>query len=172
MDSDGPLDWSAQWDLRPGVTYLNHGSFGPPPRPVKAARHVWQEKLDRQPMDFFMREYEDAWDGARDCLAGFVGSNERNLAFVENATAAMNVVAGSIRLEADDEVVLTDHEHAIEVPIVRWNDRRWIRVSCHPWFTNLTHQTTYRCYHESKWRCPTKQAGISSQSSRRLLCLG
>ncbi len=103
--------WNALWDLRPGVTYLNHGSFGPPPKPVQAARRWWQRQLDSQPMDFFVRQYESAWFAARGRLAEFVGADERDLVFVENATAAMNVVAASLRLGPDDEVLLTDHEY-------------------------------------------------------------
>jgi len=68
-------------------------------------------------MDFFMRKYEEAWSHARRRLAEFVGSDERNLVFVENATAAMNVVAESFHLEAGDEVVLTDHEYGAVVRI-------------------------------------------------------
>ena len=26
-----------EWELRPGITYLNHGSFGPPPRAVRVS---------------------------------------------------------------------------------------------------------------------------------------
>jgi isopenicillin-N epimerase len=103
--------WRGHWDLRPGVTYLNHGSFGPPPRAVQAARLAWQQRLDAQPMDFFLRGYEPAWFAARQRLADFVGSDAQDLVFVENATAAMNVVAGSFRLEAGEDVLLTDHEY-------------------------------------------------------------
>lgn len=112
MTRDDDLElWNEQWDLSPGVTYLNHGSFGPPPKPVQTARRVWQDRLYRQPMDFFMRKYEEAWFQSRRSLAEFVGADERNLAFVENATAAMNVVADSFPLRPGDEVVLTDHEY-------------------------------------------------------------
>jgi len=103
--------WRCQWDLRPGVTYLNHGSFGPPPRPVQAARRDWQYRLDAQPMDFFTRVYEPAWSTARRDLAEFVQANPHDLVFVENATAAMNIVAASVELKAGDEVLMTDHEY-------------------------------------------------------------
>jgi isopenicillin-N epimerase len=93
------------------VTYLNHGSFGPPPRPVQVARQAWQQEVDRQPMDFFVRQYEPAWFEARRELAVFIGADPANLVFTENATAAMNVVADSFPLAAGDEVVLTDHEY-------------------------------------------------------------
>ena len=42
----------AEWSLRPGMIYLNHGSFGPPPRPVREARQHWQDALDSQPPSF------------------------------------------------------------------------------------------------------------------------
>jgi len=111
----------AHWSLRPGTTYLNHGSFGPPPLVVREARARWQARLDEQPMDFFVRQYEPAWFAARDGLARFVEANPANLIFVDNATAGMNVVADSFPLRAGDEVLLTDHEYGA----VR---RTWDRV--------------------------------------------
>jgi len=111
FDRNEAAHWRSQWDLAPGVSYLNHGSFGPPPRPVQAARRVWQERLDAQPMDFFVRQYEPAWLQARRRLAGLLGAAEGNLVFAENATAAMNVLAHSVALRPGDEVLLTDHEY-------------------------------------------------------------
>ncbi|HUE73066.1 MAG TPA: aminotransferase class V-fold PLP-dependent enzyme [Pirellulaceae bacterium] len=103
--------WGSHWHLRPGTIYLNHGSFGPPPEPVREARLAWIRRLDEQPMDFFVRELEPAWHAARSKLAEFVGSPRSDLIFVENATVGMNVVADSLPLAAGDEVLLTDHEY-------------------------------------------------------------
>jgi isopenicillin-N epimerase len=103
--------WAAQWRLRPDTIYLNHGSFGPPPVPVRETRAEWQERLDRQPMDFFVRQFEPAWQEARRRLAEFVGTTAENLVFLANATAAMNVAAASFPLSPGDEVLLTDHEY-------------------------------------------------------------
>lgn len=99
------------WTFRPGTTYLNHGSFGPPPRAVRAARQHLQQQLDQQPMDFFVRQLEPLWREARAKLAAFVGTAADNLIFVENATAGMNIAADSFPLAAGDEVLLTDHEY-------------------------------------------------------------
>jgi isopenicillin-N epimerase len=103
--------WANQWRLRKDTIYLNHGSFGPPPEPVLAARREWQRRLDEQPMDFFVRQLTPAWLKARAKLAEFVGTAADNLVFVENATAGMNVVADSFALRPGDEVLLTDHEY-------------------------------------------------------------
>ena len=101
----------AEWDLKPDTIYLNHGSFGPPPRAVREARQSWQDRMDSQPMQFFVRELEPAWRAARDELAHFVGTSSSNLIFVENATVGMNIVADSFSLSPGDEVLLTDHEY-------------------------------------------------------------
>ena len=103
--------WRSSWRFPDGVTYLNHGSFGPPPLAVREARRTWMERLDDQPMDFFVRQFEPAWFAARRRLAQLVGTGEANLVFVENATAGMNVVADSFPLSPGDEVLLTDHEY-------------------------------------------------------------
>jgi isopenicillin-N epimerase len=100
-----------QWQIRPDTVYLNHGSFGPPPQAVRAARRKWIEAAESQPMDYFVRQLEPAWLAARDRLAQFVGTSGGNLIFVENATAGMNIVADSFPLAAGDEVLLTDHEY-------------------------------------------------------------
>ncbi|MEX2188270.1 MAG: hypothetical protein WD875_15795, partial [Pirellulales bacterium] len=110
---DHDSDWSdlrGDWGFRPGVTYLNHGSFGPASAAVRAAQAEWQRRLQSNPMDFYVREYEAAYFSARDRLAAFVGAAAANLAFVENATYGMNVVAHSFPLIRSDEVLLTDHE--------------------------------------------------------------
>jgi isopenicillin-N epimerase len=103
--------WANSWRLREDTTYLNHGSFGPPPEPVREARLQWQELLDRQPMDFFVRRLEPAWHESRRRLAEFVGTAAESLIFVPNATAGMNVAAASFPLAVGDEVLLTDHEY-------------------------------------------------------------
>jgi isopenicillin-N epimerase len=109
--------WQDAWAIRPDTTYLNHGSFGPTPRAVRAVQVKWQDHLASQPMDFFVRNAEAEWVKARTRLASFIGTAPENLVFVENATSGMNVVANSFPLQPDDEVLLTDHEYGAVVRI-------------------------------------------------------
>jgi isopenicillin-N epimerase len=114
LPPDNDAAWAqfkSLWSIREGTTYLNHGSFGPPPDAVRAARRKWLGGLESQPMDFFVRQLEPAWLAARDRLAAFVGASPGDLIFVENATVGMNIVADSFPLAAGDEVLLTDHEY-------------------------------------------------------------
>lgn len=109
--------WRQQWSLRPDTIYLNHGSFGPPPKPVLLAQQAWKTALDEQPMDFFVRRYEPAWRHARHRLAQWMDTDDSSLVFVENATHGMNVVADSFPLAAGDQVLLTNHEYGAVVRI-------------------------------------------------------
>ncbi|MGE0609649.1 MAG: aminotransferase class V-fold PLP-dependent enzyme [Pirellulales bacterium] len=109
------------WSLDPRVSYLNHGSFGPPPRSVLAARHAWLDKLSANPMDFYVRQLGGHLQHARGRLAQLVGTSGENLAFVENASTGMNIVADSVSLQPGDEVLTTDHDYGAVM-------RTWRRV--------------------------------------------
>ncbi len=111
---DHDEDWAAiaaQWEVRPGTTYLNHGSFGIPPRPVREARRRWIDEIDRQPMDVYVRQFAGEILQVRQRLGKFVGADAANLVLVENATFGMNVVAESWPLKPGDQVVLNAHEY-------------------------------------------------------------
>ena len=109
------------WALRSGVIYLNHGSFGPSPRLVMAARQKWIEDLESEPLDFFVRQLEGHLEHARRRLGEVVGTDGENLVFVDNATFAMNIVAASFPLAAGDEVLATNHEYGAVLRI--WRER-------------------------------------------------
>jgi isopenicillin-N epimerase len=105
------LDLAVHWRLRSDTIYLNHGSFGLPPDAVRYARRQWINQLDEQPMDFYLRQLEPALLEAKTRVAKFLGTNRRNLIFVDNATYGMNVVANSFQLGSGDEVLINNHEY-------------------------------------------------------------
>ena len=99
------------WQLDPDCVYLNHGSFGPSPIPVQEARTRWSARLERQPMKFFCGDMEEELERTTQALGRFLGTQPDRLVLLDNATFAMNVVASSVILKANDEVLLTDHEY-------------------------------------------------------------
>ncbi|HFC12140.1 MAG TPA: aminotransferase class V-fold PLP-dependent enzyme [Anaerolineae bacterium] len=91
------------------MTFLNHGSFGATPKPVFEVYQAWQRKVELEPVQFFMWEMYVHLAEARGVLGEFVGVSAENLAFVENATTGVNIVARSLPLQAGDEIIGTNH---------------------------------------------------------------
>src|SRR4051794_16906991 len=93
------------------VANLNTGSFGPLPRPVFQRVTELRRRLAEEPMDFLLRGAPPLLWEAHTRLAQFVGADPRRLLFTANVTAAINLVASSLRLEAPGEILMTDHEY-------------------------------------------------------------
>ena len=88
-------------------------------------------------------EATDAYEDAREKIAAFVGAEGHEIAFVKNATEALNAVAfalgddraGAHRITADDTIVITELEH--HANLVPWQELarrtgatlRWIGVT-------------------------------------------
>jgi isopenicillin-N epimerase len=97
--------------LDPAVVFLNHGSFGATPRRVLEEQRKWQEKMERQPVDFMVRQLEPALWRALDTSADFVGTSTENLVFVPNATTGVNAVLQQMPLKPGDQILTTSHRY-------------------------------------------------------------
>ena len=102
---------ASRWPLDPAVTFLNHGSFGSCPLPVLEFQRELRDRMERQPVTFFVRDLEGLLDEARAKLAEFVGSAAADLVFVPNATSGVNAVLRSLEFDPGDELLVTDHEY-------------------------------------------------------------
>ena len=67
--------------------------------------------MERQPIQFFVRDLEALLDEARAALAQFVGAHSDNFVFVPNATAGVNTVLRSLHFERGDQILVTDQEY-------------------------------------------------------------
>ena len=110
--------------LDPEVTFLNHGSFGACPRTVMAEYQRWQTELERRPVEFLDRRFEERMEWARGRLATYIGANIDDIVYVPNATIGLNTVIRSLRLAPGDEILSTDHEYGAL-------DRTWRFVCRH-----------------------------------------
>ena len=102
---------SQHWLLEPGVDFLNHGSFGSCPIPVLEAQTRLRERIEREPIQFLVRELESHLASAREALGAFIGTDPDDLAFVSNATSGVNTVLRSLRFQPGDELLTTDQAY-------------------------------------------------------------
>jgi isopenicillin-N epimerase len=114
-----PSELAAHWALDPDITFLNHGSFGACPREVLEAQRRWRDRLEAQPVQFLARDLNGLLADARRALGDFVGADPDDLAFVVNATAAVNAILRSVQLEPGDELLATDHEYNATLNVLR-----------------------------------------------------
>ncbi len=110
-----------QFNIRPDIVFLNHGSFGACPKPVFNRYQAWQLELERQPVEFIGRRFGELMKAARERLAGFVNADAEDLVFVPNATSGINLIARSLPLQAGDEILSCDQEYGAL-------DRMWALV--------------------------------------------
>jgi isopenicillin-N epimerase len=103
--------WLRLWSLDPGVTFLNHGSFGACPIAIQQKQQALRAQMESEPVRFFALELEPLLDEARQALAQFVGADAERLAFVPNATAGVNTVLRSLSFQPGDELLTTNHEY-------------------------------------------------------------
>jgi isopenicillin-N epimerase len=121
--------FAQHFTLDPNVTYLNHGAFGACPRAVLAVQQQFRDRLERNPVHFFVRELEGLLDETRGVLAPFLGAKPEDLVFVPNATAGVNTVLSALEQEAGTDVVITDHTYpACTNAVAYWAARRSVAV--------------------------------------------
>lgn len=101
----------ALFPLDPAVTFLNHGSFGSCPRVVLDHQQELRTRLERQPVQFLVRDLEGMMDCARGALAKLVGARPDDLVLIDNATTGVNCVLRSLQFQPGDELLVTNHEY-------------------------------------------------------------
>jgi isopenicillin-N epimerase len=114
-----PSELAAQWALDPAIAFLNHGSFGACPRVVLDAQRRYRDRMEWQPVQFLARDLPGLLATARRDLGDFVCADPDDLAFVANATGAVNAVVRSLRFAPGDELLTDDHEYNATINVLR-----------------------------------------------------
>lgn len=99
------------WSLDPETIFLNHGSFGACPLEVRQVQQTWRDRMEEQPVRFFTHDLEPLLQQAREVLGEFIGATPENLAWVNNATTAVNTVLRSLDFTEDDELLVTNQAY-------------------------------------------------------------
>ncbi len=112
------------FSLDPGVSYLNHGSFGAVPIGVQRAQQRLRDEIESNPLRFYAQGLSDRIIHTRRHIAAFLGADPEGSALVANATAAASIVLQSVKLDSADEVLLTDHSYGSVALAARRRCRR------------------------------------------------
>lgn len=115
------------WDLEPGLTFLNHGSFGLAPRQLLEWRFRLLTEIERDPVAFLSTELQPRLERARQVLARLVGAETGQLAFVPSTTYGLNELLQRLELPEGSEVLLPDHGYNATTNLVRFacEQRGW-----------------------------------------------
>lgn len=107
-------DLARLWMLRPGISFLNHGSFGALPRAVAEAQNQWRQRIEAEPVEILGRRCAELVEQAKAPVGQWLGMSTADFGFVTNATEGINAVIRSFPLSAGDELLTTDHVyHAV-----------------------------------------------------------
>jgi isopenicillin-N epimerase len=114
-----PSELATRWALDPSIDFLNHGSFGACPPVVLDAQRRLRDRMEAQPVQFLARDLPGLLAAARSELGAFLGAAPDDLAFVANATGAVNAVVRSLHFEPGDELLTDDHEYNATINVLR-----------------------------------------------------
>jgi isopenicillin-N epimerase len=106
-----PSPFSKHWSLKPGIVFLNHGSFGACPRAILEVQSELRAQMEAEPVQFLWRRYEERLEPSRRELAKFLGARSRDLVFITNTTTGINAVARSLKLKRGDEILTTSLDY-------------------------------------------------------------
>ena len=102
---------SSEWCLDEDIVFLNHGSFGACPRAVMDFRKDLLARIERNPMDFLLQEYQPLLEDVLRRLESFTGAQTGSIVVVENATTAVNTVLANLPAKTGDTVLVADQEY-------------------------------------------------------------
>lgn len=98
--------------LQQDGVFLNNGSFGAVPAPVRLAQQAWRDTVETQPDIFFRETIYTATRASAARLARLCGTSGDALIFTPNVTEAVAVVLAAMDLHAGDKILLLDVAYA------------------------------------------------------------
>ena len=98
----------SQFNVQDGLTFMNTGTFGPPPRVVLDEHVKIQRELAEDPRNNYR---SGELDENRSVIAEFVGADPEEIAYMRSTTEGMNNFANGIDFRTGDEVLMNSHEH-------------------------------------------------------------
>ncbi|MFP2996871.1 aminotransferase class V-fold PLP-dependent enzyme [Spongiivirga sp. MCCC 1A20706] len=124
--------WEAvknQFKFADGLFYFNNASLGSSSLPIRQATNSFRETLDGFPSKYMWGGWNKEKEHTRKLVADLFSVSEEEIALTHNTTEGMNLIARSFDLQAGDEVILADHEHASgTIPWEVWQETKGIKL--------------------------------------------
>ena len=108
--------------IDPKVTYLNHGSYGACPKSVFLDYQNFQNRLEKQPVQFMTKYFWEDLKITRDTLGDFIKCDGDDILLFPNPTTAINNIIENLDIAEGDEILTTQHEYGALI-------RAWNRLS-------------------------------------------
>ncbi len=115
--------------LADGLRYFNNGSLGTCPDYVVKATNKFRQTLDSFPSKYMWGGWIDNKEEVRKKAAEMFSVSKENIALIHNTTEGMNLIASSMDLKDDDEVLLSNHEHSsARIPWKYWQESKGVKL--------------------------------------------
>lgn len=102
--------WSGirdQFPITKELIYMNNGTMGPSPKVITDRLTARIAHVDRT------GDYGGSYEKVKEAVARVLGApSHEDIAFTHNVSEAISILASGLKLQAGDEVILTDQEHA------------------------------------------------------------
>lgn len=95
-----------EFQLSPGFTNFNHGSFGSTPREVVNAQRKLVDSAEERPDEWFRIDYREALAELRPRISEYINAEPADVVFVENASAGVNAVLRSMTWTVGDVAII------------------------------------------------------------------
>ena len=123
---DGDVDWRAVRNLFPlkqDWIHLATFLFVSHPRPVSDAIEEFRKKIDADPLWIEEAAFSDAegrpFAAIKRALAAYVGGKPEEICLTSNTTSALAMAYHGLRVRANQEIVVTEHDHYSQHESVR-----------------------------------------------------
>jgi len=110
--------------LADGIDHINHGGYGATPRIVLDAAEAARREMEADPSTFFRRDLPGRLRQCAERVARSFGGRGEDWAFVENATAGLNAIIASLRLQPGDELLCLSQVYGAVGNALRYHAER------------------------------------------------
>lgn len=110
------------WNINPEITFLNNGSFGATPKSVLYKQRQYSDEMESNPVKFVVEKSWELLDKSNAKLATFVNSKPENIAFIDNATTAVNTVLHFLifQKKISGTILYTNHTYPAVVNALKY----------------------------------------------------